>query len=155
VSSDIWRDDDRLFAALKDALREAEEVPPRFVEVGKAAFAWRNIDAELADLTYDSSAAELQPAGAVRAQDATLRALTFATADLSIELEITPDALLGQILPPQSGRAATYLAAGPVTEARVDEMGFFAIRPVPGSAFRLRCVTSAGLDVMTGLIEPS
>ena len=33
----------------------AEAVPPEFVEAGKNAFAWHNIDAELAQLTYDSS----------------------------------------------------------------------------------------------------
>ena len=74
-----WHDDDHLFASLKEALREAEETPPRFVEMGKAAYAWHNIDAELADLTYDSSMAEAQPVGAMRAQDASLRALTYAT----------------------------------------------------------------------------
>jgi hypothetical protein len=149
-----WHDDDRLFTSLKEALREAEELPPRFVDVGKAAFAWHNIDAELADLTYDSSMAEVQPVGAMRAQDASLRALTYATADLTIEIEITADAVLGQILPPQAASASIYLAAGPVAETPVDDMGFFAIRPVPRSSFRLRCVTPAGLDIMTGLITP-
>ncbi|HEV8569507.1 MAG TPA: hypothetical protein VGQ92_20910 [Actinoplanes sp.] len=88
------------------------------------------------------------------AQDASLRALTYATADLTIEIEITADAVLGQILPPQAGSASTYLAAGPVAETSVDDMGFFAIRPVPTSSFRLRCVTASGLDIMTGLITP-
>jgi hypothetical protein len=154
VSNDIWHDDEHLLASLTAAMREAEEVPPRFVEVGKAAFAWHNIDAELARLTYDSSEAEAEPAGAMRAQDASLRALTYATAELSIEIEITPDAVLGQVLPPQPGLATTYLASGPAAEAAVDEMGFFAIRPVPHSAFRLRCVMTSGLDVKTGLITP-
>jgi hypothetical protein len=149
-----WHDDDHLFASLREALREAEETPPRFVEMGKAAFAWHNIDAELADLTYDSSMVEAQPVGTMRAQDASLRALTYATADLTIEIEITADAVLGQILPPQAGSASTYLAAGPVAETSVDDMGFFAIRPVPTSSFRLRCVTASGLDIMTGLITP-
>ena len=50
-----WADDDQLFAALKEAVRAARAVPPEFVEVGKSAYAWRNIDAELASLTYDST----------------------------------------------------------------------------------------------------
>ena len=146
---------DELFAALKEALREAEEVPPRFVEVGRAAFAWHNIDAELADLTYDSLRAEAEPAAAMRAQDASLRALTYATADLTIEIEITTDAVLGQVLPPQPGSASIMIAAGPAEAGTpVDELGFFAIRPVPHSAFRLRCVTNSGLDIMTGTISP-
>jgi len=154
MSSGTWHDNDHLFAALRRALREAEDVPPRFIEMGKAAFAWHNIDAELADLTYDSSMATAQPVGAMRAQDASLRALTYATTDITIEIEITGDAVLGQILPPQAGTASTYLAAGPVVETPVDQMGFFAIRPVPAAPFRLRCVTPSGLDIMTGLITP-
>jgi hypothetical protein len=147
--------DDHLFAALKEALREAEEVPPRFIEVGRAAFAWHNIDAELAHLTYDSLLADAAPAPAMRAQDASLRALTYATADLSIEIEITSDAVLGQVLPPQAGFASIMIAGGPADAGTtVDELGFFAIRPVPRSAFRLRCVTRSGLDVMTGTITP-
>jgi hypothetical protein len=155
VTSAEWDDDERLFTSLRQALREAEEVPPRLTEMGRAAFAWHNIDAELAHLTYDSLEAEAQPVAAMRAQDASLRALTFATADLTIEIEITGDAVLGQVLPPQPGSASTLVPAGPaVTPTPVDEMGFFAIRPVPASAFRLRCVTASGLDIMTGLIIP-
>lgn len=59
--------DDRLVAALTEALREAEVVPPRFVDVGRAAFAWHNVDAELAELTYDSLLADAVPAPAMRA----------------------------------------------------------------------------------------
>ena len=51
-----WEDDDALLAAVKRAIREAEDVPPEFVEAAKTSFAWHNIDAELAALTYDSSA---------------------------------------------------------------------------------------------------
>jgi len=150
-----WDNDEQLFAALKDALRGAEEVPPRFIETGKAAFAWHNIDAELADLTYDSSVAGLEPVGAMRAENASLRALTYATTELTIEIEITNDAVLGQVLPPQPGTTSAQVSGGStVATTAVDEMGFFAIRPVPGTAFRLRCVTSSGLDIVTGLIAP-
>ena len=62
-----WRDDDEdLLALLRDALAEQREVPTRFVEAGKATFAWRSIDAELADwrplpryLAYASAALTL------------------------------------------------------------------------------------------------
>ncbi len=152
MSSETWRDDDHLFASLTKAFQEADDVPPRFVETGKAVFTWHTIDAELADLTYDSSLSPIEPVGAMRAQDASLRALTYATTELTIEVEITPDAVLGQILPPQPGRMTVYLAAGPGSEAPIDRMGFFAIRPIPMSAFRLRCTTVSGLDVKTGFI---
>ena len=44
-------DDDRLLAALSQALKAREAVPSWFIETGKSAFAWHNIDAELAQLT--------------------------------------------------------------------------------------------------------
>jgi hypothetical protein len=72
-----WADDDQLFAALKEAVRAARAVPPEFVEAGKSAYAWRNIDAELASLTYDSTR-DLVPS--VRAETASIRALTFTPA---------------------------------------------------------------------------
>ena len=40
-------DDDRLLAALGQALKAREAVPSWFIEAGKNAFAWHNIDAEL------------------------------------------------------------------------------------------------------------
>ena len=49
------RDDDELLAALGEAIQAREEVPEWFIETGKNAYAWHNIDAELARLTYDSS----------------------------------------------------------------------------------------------------
>ncbi len=50
---DTW-DDEQLLAALKESLRARQAVPPEFVEAAKNAYAWHNIDAELAQLTYDS-----------------------------------------------------------------------------------------------------
>ena len=43
---DSW-DDERLLAALSEALKASQAVPSWFVETGKNAFAWHNIDAEL------------------------------------------------------------------------------------------------------------
>ena len=48
--TDGW-DDEELLAALRQALTARRAVPPEFVEAGKNAFAWHNIDAELAQLT--------------------------------------------------------------------------------------------------------
>ena len=47
-------DDEQLLAALGEAVKAREAVPEWFVETGKNAYAWHNIDAELAQLTYDS-----------------------------------------------------------------------------------------------------
>ncbi len=81
-------DDDQLLAALREAMRAREAVPAWFVETGKNAYAWHNIDAELAQLTYDSHSDE-HMAAVTRSETASIRALTFTSAQLSIELEVT------------------------------------------------------------------
>jgi hypothetical protein len=143
-------DDDQLLAALREAMSARDAVPAWFVETGKNAFAWHNIDAELAQLTYDSYSDE-RMAGVTRSETASIRALTFTAAQLSIELEVTEDSLLGQITPPQAGMLEIHTTAGTMMTP-VDEIGFFAVEPKPDSSFRLRCGTPDGADVMTGWI---
>lgn len=145
-------DDDQLLAALKDALGARQAVPHEFVEAGKNAFAWHNIDAELAQLTYDSTGA-LPPAMSVtRSDTAAIRELTFTSPRLTIELEVTADALIGQIFPVQVVTIDVQARAGGTTAVSSDEVGFFSVLPVPQGAFRLRC-RAAGLDVVTAWVE--
>ena len=72
-------DDDALMDALREAIRAREAVPAWFVETGKSAYAWHNIDAELAQLTYDSER-DQRMAAATRSETASIRALTFTSA---------------------------------------------------------------------------
>ncbi|HKA97468.1 MAG TPA: hypothetical protein VKD66_14470 [Streptosporangiaceae bacterium] len=146
-----WDDDDTLLAALKEAVRARRAVPPEFVEAGKNAFAWHNIDAELAQLTYDSSR-DLELVPSVRTESASIRALTFSSPHLTIELEVTPDSLVGQVIPAQSAVITIQPRSGAETVVPSDEIGLFSIRPIPPGPFRLYCRTDAGLDVMTGWI---
>ena len=67
--------DDRLLAELAAALDAADPVPARVLDAAKESFTWRTIDAELAELVFDS--AEQQLAG-VRGIDGT-RQVTFQT----------------------------------------------------------------------------
>lgn len=143
-------DDEELLAALAQALRAREAVPEWFVETGKNAFAWHNIDAELAQLTYDSRR-DRDVAAAVRSETASIRALTFTSGQLSIELEVGESTLLGQIIPPRAGTLEIHTAAG-VASSPVDEIGCFGVSPIPASPFRIRCRTEDGADVLTGWI---
>ena len=144
-------DDDRLLAALGQALKAREAVPSWFIETGKNAFAWHNIDAELAQLTYDSNE-DLREAAVLRSETASIRALTFTSAHLSLELEVTGNSLLGQLLPAREGQLEIHTRAGDVTTTEVDEIGCFSVNPIPDSPFRLRCHTEDGTDVLTGWI---
>ena len=146
-----WDDDDTLLAALTEAVRARRTVPPEFVEAGKSAFAWHNIDAELAQLTYDSSR-DSELVASMRTESASIRALTFSSAHLTIELEVTPDSLVGQVIPAQSAMVTVQPRSGAETVVPSDEIGLFSIRPIPPGPFRLYCRTDAGLDVLTGWI---
>jgi hypothetical protein len=145
-------DDEELLAAVGEAVKARQAVPEWFVETGKNAYAWHNIDAELAQLTYDSdSDADQGRTAAVRSEAASIRALTFTSPRLSIELEVNESSLVGQIIPPRAGTLEVHTSAG-VTSSPVDEIGCFAVDPIPSSPFRLRCRTDDGTDVLTGWI---
>jgi hypothetical protein len=141
-------DDDQLLSALKVAL--ADDMPARFVDTAKASFTWRDIDAELAALSYDSARDELAGA-ATRAEPSAARYLTFDATDLAIELEIVGDALHGQVVPPQAGEVEVRLADGTSTTAPVNDVGYFTVPP-PQGTFRVHCRTANGVVVQTGWI---
>lgn len=150
MSQQWWNDDDQLLAALDEALRPGCRVPAEFIATGKAAFRWRGIAAEIAVLTYDSvfEGAGEEVAG-VRSEEANIQYLTLTAGELSLELEVTADAILGQLVPPGPGRAEVCSADGTVVTVGIDEGGGFTIRPVPGGSFRLYCDAANGMNVMT------
>jgi hypothetical protein len=145
---DFIGDDEKLLGALKTALSTMQGVPPGFIEAGKSAYAWRNIDAELAQLTYDSAHDRGALAG-VRSEPASIRALTFTSARLTIELEVVDDCLYGQVIPTGPGAVEVQTHAGTEATSQVDELGSFRIQPIPASTFRLSCRTAGGSAVQT------
>ena len=144
-------DDEQLLGALREAMQARQAVPSWFITMGKNAYAWHNVDAELAQLTYDSHA-DTEQLAYVRSETASIRALTFTSAHLSLELEVGEDSLLGQVVPAQAGTLEMYAAAGP-TSSSVDESGYFSVEPIPARPFRLRFHTADGADVVTGWIS--
>jgi hypothetical protein len=146
-------DDDRLLSALRESLRARQDVPPWFTEAGQSAYAWHDIDAQLAQLTYDSSCDQdlegvMRSVGA-RSEPASIHTLTFTSVRLSIELEVTTDSLVGQIIPPRQGTVEQQARDGGTATTPIDEIGCFYIQPVPKGSFRLRCRTQDGVDVVT------
>jgi hypothetical protein len=148
MTSPWWTDDDQLLAMLVDAVHAPRAVPADFVQAAKDIYGWQDIDAELATLIYDSA----HDAALTRTDEATLRALTFATAELTIELEVIADSLIGQLVPARHESVQVRTRDGECTCIAVDELGYFSIRPAPRGAFRLRCRISANVDVQTGWI---
>ena len=150
MASTWWSDDDKLMSALREAVREADAVPADFMESARAAFAMRNFDAELAALIYDS---DREPLLTRNSDTAALRSLTFASARLTVELEITADGLLGQVVPTGPAEIEVETGAGDTTSVTADEMGCFTIRPMPAEPFRLRCRVAPAVDILTGWIH--
>jgi hypothetical protein len=148
--SDAWTDDE-LMAALRQALADRQAVPPSFVDAAKGAFAWRTIDAELAQLTYDSLAGR-EAIPMTRSEPASIRALTFTSPRLTIELEVAGDSLIGQVVPPQTATIRLQSQDGQETVLEADQIGCFVIQPAPRGPFRLRCQTGTSVDVLTGWI---
>ena len=146
----IQRDED-LLAALGRAMRARQDVPPGFIQAARDAYAWHNVDYELAQLTYDSSDSS-QYADATRAETASIRALTFKSAKLTIELEVIDNSLIGQLIPAYDRPVDIQTATGATTHAAIDEYGCFQITPIPQDQFRLHYQTADGTDVLTGWI---
>lgn len=147
-------DDDQLLVALKDALSARHAVPDEFVEAAKNAFAWHNIDAELAQLTYDSTSGLESAAMATRSDTAYIRELTFTSPRLTIELAVTANSLVGQVIPAQAATIEIQSHAGGAAVVSSDEVGFFSVEPIPSGPFRLRC-QAVGVDVVTAWVELS
>src|SRR6266496_2920401 len=95
-------DDDELERELRRAERLLDPVPPHLLRGAVDMFEWRTIDAELAELVFDSVAA--REAMLVRGADQP-RLLTFQAGDLSIELEVTGTGaargIAGRLIPAQ------------------------------------------------------
>jgi hypothetical protein len=137
--------DDRLLQELGAAVRDAGRVPESFLATGRAAFAWRNVDAELAALVQDPVPGLV----VTREEPAPLLSFTFATRDLTIEVEVSDEALMGQIVPPRPGRMELRSADGTTRTEPVDEVGWFAFRPLPSGMFRLYLHAADGSQVLT------
>lgn len=144
-------DDEALLAALREAVSGRRAVPEEFVEAGKSAFAWHNIDAELAQLTYDSTYGPDTPA-LTRAESASIRALTFTSARVRIELEVVESSLLGQILPVQAATIEVQARDTAAQTITTDQTGYFSIHPIPRGPFRLHCRLTAGSEILTSWI---
>jgi hypothetical protein len=72
------------------------------------------------------------------------RVLVFTAPALSVELELLPGYVFGQVLPPCLARIRAETADGATIDVETDEAGFFNLSAVPRGRFRLRCETPAG-----------
>jgi len=148
VIPDRWVDDDRLLAELGAAMAGTHHAVRTSVERGHAAWSWRSIDAELAraglgsgphqDVDPHRNRAPVRP-GADSGPASRLR--VFTAAPLSMEVELTPDGLVGQLVPAGEGRVELEGPDGVLAAVRSDRRGFFVLPAPPPVPIRLRCET--------------
>ena len=136
---------DELLDELRLAGLVVDPVPDRVVFAAKASLSWRTVDAELAQLTYDS-ALDDERLSLVRGVAAT-RLLTFSTPGLTLDVEVEGTGrdrrLLGELAPAQAAVVSIRHAEG-VTEVETDEDGRFRTGPVPGGPIALSLRLAAG-----------
>ena len=142
--------DEALLARLGDIGDEIDPVPESTYQLARAAFALRSVDAELAELVDDSALHAGALAGVRGGAD--LRLLSYQTADLDIELQVTRQhqghSILGQLAGTVVREVGVETSAGVRTVA-VDELGRFTVDGVPRGPFRLRLAGPAGTPVTT------
>jgi hypothetical protein len=154
---DEWAGDDALLTALTGALRPGVGLIDEVATQGRGVYEWRTVDDDLllAELSFDSQTHQgmalretstLREGGSGQSDSgedeaAGPRVVVFEAAPLSIELEVTPERVIGQIVPPGPGRVSIETATSLTLQVTADEFGFFELPPLPPGPMRVRCDT--------------
>jgi hypothetical protein len=131
--------DDELEAELRRLAADREPVPAQLHQAAVDAFSWRDIDAEIAELVYDSLL-DVDAASLVRGP-ADQRLVSFAVGGMTIDLEVTSAGpgrtVMGQIVPPQRATVDIRHPQDTVT-VEADDLGRFQSGPLPPGPASLR-----------------
>ncbi|MEV4056036.1 hypothetical protein AB0J55_32920 [Amycolatopsis sp. NPDC049688] len=141
--------DDELMDVLRAAAGRADPVPDLVLRQARAALTTRDLDAELAELAFDSDLAE---AGAVRADGEDVRLLSFASARVSVELQVEYGAgrvALRGLITGATGDAVVEVA-GERHVRPIGEEGWFTAADLPRGATRVSVTAADGTTVTTG-----
>ena len=138
-------DDSTLEQELRRAAAHLDPVPPEVVAAAVDAFSWRDADAELAELVFDSLL-DADQATLVRSS-AGRRLVSFKTPGLTVDVEVTSAGsgrdIMGQIVPPQ--RASVQIRHGGGTaRTDADELGRFAAASLRAGPMSLRVSPAGG-----------
>lgn len=117
------KEDDQILAKLRAGLSQSDSVPSDVTEFAKAAFSWRNIDAELAELDFDSVDEDL-PSGVRSSTTARMVSFQVGKWMLDIEYDEASGRLMGHIAP-ESPYTVELHTAGALFSVESDEVGRF------------------------------
>ena len=119
---DVPLDDEGLRELLAQALITSDPVPDHVSAGAKAAFTWRTIDAELAEIAFDSA----RDLAGVRSEEMN-RQVTFQAPGVEIEVMLVENGgrrLVGQLVPPKES-AVELVSGEDVRTAHSDRLGRF------------------------------
>ncbi|GAA0923001.1 hypothetical protein [Streptomyces thermoalcalitolerans] len=136
-------DEGLLEQELRQAAAVLDPVPDHLLQMAVDAYALHDLDARIAELTFDS----LVDALPVRGATDTPRMLTFQAGELTVDVEVTGDGLMGQVLPPQPARIEVLGGPQPGTSLTADDLGRFLTDAPPAGPFALRLHTGGEVVV--------
>nr|WP_225825732.1 hypothetical protein [Streptomyces sp. TML10] len=132
---------------LEEELRQAaavlDPVPAELLQTALDAFALHDLDARLAELTFDSLVDALPVRGVMDPP----RMLTFRAGEVTVDVEVTADGLIGQVLPPQAVRIEVLGGPQTASPLTADTLGRFTGETPPAGPFALRLRTGAEVIV--------
>ncbi len=138
--------DEALLAELKQALRQSGQPHPgQVIADAQDAFSFLAVHDEFAALVFDSLwEDELETTS--RALTG-IRTLVFESGDLSLEIEVTADGVVGQVSPPGAATVEAERADGRRTEVVTDEFGSFTLSSPGSGPMRFHLSRGAGATV--------
>ncbi|MFE0553345.1 hypothetical protein ACFW3A_28370 [Streptomyces pilosus] len=147
ATDDAGRDDDVGTGLLEEELRQAAAVldplPPALLQVAVDAYALHDLDTRVAELTFDSLVDALPVRGATDVP----RMLTFSAGEVTLDVEVSAQGLMGQVLPPRPVRIEVLGGPRAGVALTADDMGRFSAGTAPAGPFALRLRT--GDEVVT------
>ncbi|MFF8946868.1 hypothetical protein ACF1A5_32345 [Streptomyces sp. NPDC014864] len=132
---------------LEEELRAAtailDPVPSALRQLAVEAYALHDLDTRIAELTFDSLVDALPVRGATDVP----RMLTFRAGELTVDVEVTEDGLLGQLMPPRPARVEVLSGPHAGVPLTADELGRFTGEAPPAGPFALRLRTGGDVVV--------
>lgn len=147
--------DDRLETRLRALVSAADPTPELVLESARAAFAMRDLDAELATLVADSA---IDDAGVLtRSVVADVRMLSFSCGTVTVELDVDTDPFTRSLRLRGLAVGATgdvvVVRSGSRTGVPLDDDGRFGLDDVAPGPLRLELTTPDGRRVTTSWVS--
>ena len=132
---------------LEEELRRAaailDPVPAELRQIAVEAYALHDLDARIAELTFDSVVDAIPVRGATDVS----RMLTFHSGDVTVDVEVSAHGLMGQLLPPRAARIEVLTGPQAAVPLEADDMGRFTSEVAPAGPFALRLRTDGEVVV--------